>query len=253
MWKGFRGVSEIHQKSKKVDSTGCTLTDPHKLCTFLMQCKLNFQDCPKSFDNDRTKVIYAQSYLKGMALDWFEPKLLLGNPQFHLLWMDNYSSFMHELHSNFGPHDPVSDAEHRLDNLSMSDNHKITKYVVKFNHYVSQVCGYGEGALWHHFYNGLPEWLKDEIAHVGKPASLNEMRVLAQQIDACYWECKAEQAHHSKSTVSTPSSSNQPSRSAKGTKLASPPSTSNPPSTPNSSRKSSKGSGQSQKKSSSTL
>ena len=56
-------------------------------------------------------------------------------------------------------HDPVSDAEHHLDNLSMSDNHKITKYVVEFNHYVSQVCGYGEGALWHHFYNGLPEQL----------------------------------------------------------------------------------------------
>ena len=64
---------------------------------------------------------------------------------------------------NFSPHDPVSDVEHHLDNLSMLDNHKITKYIVKFNHYVSQVHGYGEGALWHHFYNGLPEQLKDEI------------------------------------------------------------------------------------------
>ena len=34
-----------------------------------MQCELNFQDHPRSFDNDRAKVIYAQSYLKGMVLD----------------------------------------------------------------------------------------------------------------------------------------------------------------------------------------
>ena len=57
-------------------------SDPQKLCMFLVQCELNFQDRPRSFDNDRTKVIYAQSYLKGMALDWFEPELLLGNPHF---------------------------------------------------------------------------------------------------------------------------------------------------------------------------
>ena len=130
----------------------------------------------------------------------------------------------------------------------MSDNQRITKYVVEFNCHTSQVCGYGEGALQHHFYNGLPEWLKDEIARIGKPYSLHDMRVLAQQIDARYWECKAEQAHHPKSIVSTPSSSNQPSRSAnKSTKPVSPP-TSNPSSTLNSSGKSSKGSGQFQKK-----
>ena len=131
----------------------------------------------------------------------------------------------------------------------MSDNQKITKYIVEFNRHASQVHGYGEGALRHHFYNGLPEQLKDEIACVGKPYSLHDMRVLAQQIDAHYWECKAKQARHLKSVASTPSSSNQPSRSAnKSAKPAPPPSTSNPSSNPNSSRKSSKGSGQFQKK-----
>ena len=75
------------------------------------------------------------------------------------------------------------------------------------------------------------------------------MWVLAQQIDARYWECKAEQARHPKSVASTSSLSNQPSRSAnKSAKPASPPSTSNPSSHPNSSGKSSKGSGQFQKK-----
>ncbi|KAG6325694.1 hypothetical protein ID866_13395, partial [Astraeus odoratus] len=51
-------------------------SDPKKLCMFLVQCELNFQDRPCAFCNDRTKVTFAQSYLKGMALQWFEPDLL---------------------------------------------------------------------------------------------------------------------------------------------------------------------------------
>jgi len=51
-------------------------TDLRKLRTFLVQCKLNFQDRPKAFTSDRTRVTFAQSYLKGMALEWFKPNLL---------------------------------------------------------------------------------------------------------------------------------------------------------------------------------
>jgi len=51
-------------------------TDPRKLCAFLVQCELNFQDHPKAFASDRARVTFTQSYLKGMALEWFEPDLL---------------------------------------------------------------------------------------------------------------------------------------------------------------------------------
>ena len=42
-----------------------------------MQLELNFQDCAKAFRTGRAKVTFTQSYLKGMALEWFEPDLLL--------------------------------------------------------------------------------------------------------------------------------------------------------------------------------
>ena len=51
-------------------------TDSKKLRTFLVQCELNFQDRLKAFWTDHAKVTYAQSYLKGMALEWFKPDLL---------------------------------------------------------------------------------------------------------------------------------------------------------------------------------
>ena len=134
-------TSEPLRRTKIREPDQFDSSEPQKLRMFLVQCELNFQDCPRSFDNDCAKVIYAQSYLKGMALDWFEPELLLGNPDFRPHWMDDYLRFTHELQVNFGPHDPVGDVEHCLDSLSMSDNQRITKYVVEFNRHVSQVRG----------------------------------------------------------------------------------------------------------------
>jgi len=104
-------------------------TDPCKLHAFLVQCQLNFQDCPKAFASNRARVTFAQSYLKGMALKWFKPDLLnSANPCTCPLWMDNYAQFISKLKSNFGLYNPVGDAEHHLDNLSMKEGQKINKY-----------------------------------------------------------------------------------------------------------------------------
>src|SRR6266581_4520131 len=126
-------------------------SDLQKLQVFLVQCELNFQDRPNTFNMGCAKVIYMQSYLKGMVLDWFE---------------------------------------HQLSNLSMKDNQQIVKYVVEFNRYTLQAWGYGEGALCHYFYNGLPDRIKDQIANVSKPTHLHGLHLLAQDIDTCYWERK---------------------------------------------------------------
>ena len=128
-------------------------TDPKKLQTFLVQCELIYSDCPKAFHLDRSKITFAQSYLKGMALEWFEPDLLDTNdPANHPHWMDNWITFVAELQSTFGPHNPVADAEHQLDHLQMKDGHCIMQYIMDFNWLALQVRGYGDGALWHFFY-----------------------------------------------------------------------------------------------------
>ena len=109
-------------------------TDPKKLCTFFVQCELNFQNRPKAFQTDRAKVTFAQSYLKGMVLEWFEPDLLgMDDPDAHSLWMTSWREFVIELQTTFGPHDPVADAEHQLDHLCMKDTHCVNHYVVDFN------------------------------------------------------------------------------------------------------------------------
>ncbi|KAG6326733.1 hypothetical protein ID866_12356, partial [Astraeus odoratus] len=182
-------------------------TDLKKLCEFLIQCELNFHDRPQAFRSDAWKVSFALSFLKGIALAWFEPDLLDAIPGADPTWTNNYSEFVIELTTNFGPHNPVGDAEHQLDNLSMKDGSRINKYIVEFNHLATQVHGYGEGALCHMFYNGLPDRIKDEIAH---------------GIDACYWECKSEIARQAKTNPQSSSSSKQSSSGGSSSKQSNP-------------------------------
>ncbi|KAG6326117.1 hypothetical protein ID866_12972, partial [Astraeus odoratus] len=181
-------------------------TDPKKLCEFLVQCELNFHDRPQAFCLDSRKVSFALSFLKGIALAWFEPDLLNTIPGAEPAWADDYSEFIIELTTNFGPHDPVGDAKHQLDNLSMKDGSRINKYIIEFNCLATQVCGYGEGALHHMFYNGLSDRIKDEITH---------------GIDAHYWECKSEIARQAKTNPQS-SSSKQSSSGGSSSKQSNP-------------------------------
>ena len=83
-------------------------------------------------------------------------------------------------------------------------------YVVEFNCLAGQVRGYGDGALRHIFYSGLPDHIKDEISHIGKPCTLNGFCTLMQTIDARYWERKSEIWCQTKNS-SAPSTSNSKS------------------------------------------
>ena len=89
---------------------------------------------PKVGKADQVKVTFAQSYLKGMALEWFEPDLLgVDDSDACPLWMTSWHEFVIELQITFGPHDPIADAEHQLNHLCMKDTHCVNCYVVDFN------------------------------------------------------------------------------------------------------------------------
>ncbi|KAG6327833.1 hypothetical protein ID866_11256 [Astraeus odoratus] len=206
----------VHTKVHEPDTFDGT--DSKKLCEFLVQCELNFCDRPQAFCLDSQKVGFALSFLKGITLTWFKPNLLSSIPGAEPAWADDYLEFIIELTTNFGPHDPVGNAEHQLDNLLMKDSSCINKYIVKFNHLATQVHGYREGALHHMFYNGLSDCIKDEITHIGKPPHLIDLHTMAQGINTCYWEHKSEIAHQAKTNPQSSSSSKQSSSGGSSSK-----------------------------------
>src|SRR6202035_1484025 len=166
-------------------------SDPKKLRPFILQLELNFRDRPENYLDDENKVNFALSYLKGAALDYFEPEITEPRalpPD----WLFDYDTFKEELRLNFGPYDPVEDVESELTNLRMLSDQRLTEYIVKFYQVAHQVR-WGDAPLRHQFYRGLPARIKDEITHVRKPDTLPELKTLAQSIDARYWSRRQEQ------------------------------------------------------------
>ena len=182
-------------------------SDPKKLNNFILLCNLYFRSNP-AYDDDANKVTLALSYLRGTALEFFEPSLLDSDED--LDWISDWSAFVRTLRLQFGPIDPTADAEDGIDNLKMQDNQKIVKYNVEFNKLAIRTH-WDDGVLRHRYYSGLAERIKDIMGQQGKPSTLEEMKTLAHSIDSRYWERLREKSRsgRSKSDNSDKSDSNK--------------------------------------------
>ena len=161
-------------------------SDPRKLNNFILLCNLYFRTNPAIYeDDDAAKVTFALSYLRGTALEYFEPLILDADES--LDWMDNWSAFVRTLRVQFGPIDPTGDAESGIDHLKMQDNQHIVKYNVEFNKLAIRT-GWDDGVLRHRYYSGLAERIKDIMGQQGKPKTLDDMKALAHTIDSRHWE-----------------------------------------------------------------
>ena len=73
----------------------------------------------------------------------------------------------------------------------------MVKYLVDFNCLAARVT-WGDSALRHQLYKGLPNQIKDEVSWIGKPSNLSRMHQLIQQINAHYWEHQSKISQESK-------------------------------------------------------
>src|ERR1700720_822075 len=126
-----------------------------------------------------------------MALAYFETSLLEPDILNLPAWEDDYSEFVEELKLYFGSSDLIGESESKIKNLTMKSSQRIAKYIVEFNRLVT-ITGWDGRALRHQFYRSLPSRIKDELARIGKPATLPTLKALAQSIDGRYWEREEE-------------------------------------------------------------
>ena len=227
-----RGLRKLQRPSstKVKDPEPFDGTNPNKLREFLVSCSLVFSDRPDSFRKDEKMVRYVISYLKGPALDWFEP-VIMGDVDDIPNWLSDFNAFVKELTDHFGPYDFRGDAETSLNNLAMKDHQRITRYIVDFNKLAART-EWNEPALRDRFYRGLPARIRTELLRGGKPTTLIRMRLKAQQVDQAYWMTKDEL---SKETKAHPSDSKKDdAKSAPSKKPYTPASDSNNRSAPNS-------------------
>ena len=146
---------------------------------FILQCSLHFQDHINTFFSNRVKVAYALSYLMGPALGWFEPRLFDPSPP---AWVHNWDLFHTKLESNFGPFDPVREAEAEIKTLVMAKGSCSVTYFMEFNHLASHIQ-WGNHALLQQAYKGLARCIKNEMVHHNPPITLLDPHKLIQTIN----------------------------------------------------------------------
>ena len=178
--------SNIPSKGKLHNPNAFDGYNPCKLCTFLLQCKLNFHDRQDHFQDDSVKVSDVHPFLKGTALECFKPRLLADDEP---AWLSDFRLFVQELESNFSTYDPIGEAKAELEALHMQENHQATKYFIKFTLLAIHVQ-WGKAALLWQAYNGLAKQIKDDMVHHEKLTTLANLRKLVQAIDSHYWEHK---------------------------------------------------------------
>lgn len=188
-------------------------SESKKLNNFILLCNLYFRQ-NSAYSDDANKVTFALSYLRGTALEYFEPSLLDSDdvPD----WLDDWSAFVNTLRKQFGPIDPTADAENGIDNLKMQDNQHIVKYNVEFNRLAIRT-GWDDSVLRHRYYSGLAERIKDIMGQQGKPATLDAMKTLAHSIDSRHWERLREKSRAGKNK-SDDKSDDKNNKSDKGNK-----------------------------------
>ena len=214
MTNELRKRQEPSKKAKAKEPDTFDGSDPKKLNNFILLCNLYFRNNP-AYSEDETKVTFALSYLRGTALEYFEPSLIETDEV--PVWMYDWSTFIQNLRTQFGPIDPTADAEDGIDNLKMQENQHIVKYNVEFNR-LSIRTGWDDPVLRHRYYTGLAERIKDVMGQQGKPATLEAMKTLAHAIDSRHWERIREKSRSGKNKSDNPDKSDNNNQGNKNNK-----------------------------------
>jgi hypothetical protein len=212
-------------------------SDRNKLRQFLAQCRVVFLNHERRFASERARILYAASYLTGVAADWFEPFTLdLNNPV-----INSWATFESRLQSLFGDPDEVATAEYKLEVLRMREGDHVSNYITKFRTYAA-VLDWEDSALRFAFRRGLPGRILDLIAlRETKPRSLLELMDVALNVDQRHWERDREKKLYSSrsgasTSVSTTSTFTRSKSVTPSNRSHTPGATSNQPSGGSSSR-----------------
>lgn len=167
--------------------------DRKELLPFLTKCQLKFEGQPSRFQNERSKVLYAGTRLEGAAFNWFQPyiKLWPADTPSELAPTDirDWKSFQRSLTRVYGDPNLAATAERELRRLRQTTS--VADYAAKFESH-KQYLSWNDMAFRDQFYLNLKDDVKDEIAPLGKPETLHDLKELAIRLDSRLEERRRE-------------------------------------------------------------
>ncbi|KAG6893590.1 hypothetical protein C0992_009412 [Termitomyces sp. T32_za158] len=161
--------------------------NPWKWRTFLVQCLNTFQGKAHTYASDWARVVFASSYLQGIALDHYTA-LLHYNPC-HPLFSD-WQAVVQEFSEKFGIYNTVAEAENNLVNLKMAPDECFTTFLVQFEKEAYKTS-WNYHALRYQLSKALPERIHNVLRIAPKQTIFEGLKHLVTQIDQHHWEDQA--------------------------------------------------------------
>lgn len=180
-----------------------------KLQTFLTQVDLYLLFNSDKFNDEPSKVVFAASYLRGTAFEWFSTHLqdYIANRYDADVLRDTtkrifgrYASFKALMQQTFGDIDEERTAERKL--LYLKQTGSASSYAAEFQRWAIKTK-WDDAAQSAKFYQGLKDTIKDEIVRTERPGTLQRMIEVATRIDNRQYERQLEKKGQYRPIVST--------------------------------------------------
>ncbi|KAM4697757.1 uromodulin-like [Rhinophrynus dorsalis] len=150
--------------------------DRTKYRTFITSCELLFAINPLTYSSDFVKVRTAIALLSGEPQSWGHHQLQINSPV-----LTSWNEFRLAMDALYEDPFRSSSAQTALRSLSQGKR-PVEDYVAEFR-CLSCDTNWNEAALYDQFHIGLTDGLKDELARVAPPSSLEELIRLSVSID----------------------------------------------------------------------
>jgi hypothetical protein len=188
----------VSNGSFKVNSPTEFSGQRNQVKTFKLQCLTYLHLNHDKLNNDRKRLLFLTSYLRGPAYEWILPHLedYLDHPAAGdqkattRSILTNAATFFEQLQTAFGYGSEKMEAERALQNIQQRG--PVSKYKAEFQTLVVKT-NWDDHAITSHFYRGLKDVIKDEIARRdSRPATFQEMYEVALKIDERIYERQME-------------------------------------------------------------
>ena len=167
------------------------------LNAFITECELVFELQPSRFGDDRTRVSYMISLLRGTPLLAVRP-LLSFNPRPYFL--DNHRLFVEYLQTNYGDPDERGTARRKLKNLRQSTS--ASAYFAEFQQYIAILGWSDQDPIIDKAIDVLKSYLKDEVARSGhRPNTLSELIAFIIPLDNRLYEREQEKRYETRNAT----------------------------------------------------
>jgi Domain of unknown function (DUF4939) len=172
-------------------------SSPQALRTFIFQCQIYFDAKKSEFTEDSDRIYFAISYLRGPALEYFEPFIISPSKSRAKTYdfLTKWDTFVQKLTNQFGSYSPEDDDEDALTSIPFPDDGKATRYFIEFAKYESRV-DWDDRALRKVIKDAIPTRISDELKYSREDTSTFEgFKKAVMKIDNDYWKKKQDDAN----------------------------------------------------------